>query len=88
MSNMRRTKRLVALAVGLVLVAAACGGDDDDDAGQPPTPRQAPEATEARPRHTEATGRDRGAPEAPRPRRTGGTRTAREGAAARRRAAR
>ena len=31
MSNMRRAKRLVALAVGLSLVAMACGGDDDDD---------------------------------------------------------
>jgi peptide/nickel transport system substrate-binding protein len=29
-SNMRRTKRLVALAAGLALVAAACGGDDDN----------------------------------------------------------
>ena len=35
MSNMRRTKRLVALVAGVSLVAAACGGDDDsttDDA--------------------------------------------------------
>ena len=31
MSNMRRAKRLVALGVGLSLVAMACGGDDDDD---------------------------------------------------------
>ena len=30
-SNMRRAKRLVALAAGLSLVAMACGGDDDDD---------------------------------------------------------
>jgi peptide/nickel transport system substrate-binding protein len=30
--NTRRTKRLIALAVGLSLVAAACGDDDDDDA--------------------------------------------------------
>ncbi len=30
--SMRRTKRLVALAAGLALVAAACGGDDDDSA--------------------------------------------------------
>jgi len=30
-SNMRRAKRLVALGVGLSLVAMACGGDDDDD---------------------------------------------------------
>jgi ABC-type transport system substrate-binding protein len=32
--NTRRTKRVVALAIGLSLVAAACGGDDDsaDDA--------------------------------------------------------
>ena len=32
MINTRRTKRVIALAVGLSLVAAACG-DDDDDAG-------------------------------------------------------
>jgi peptide/nickel transport system substrate-binding protein len=30
--NTRRSKRLIALAVGLSLVAAACGDDDDDDA--------------------------------------------------------
>ncbi len=30
MINTRRTKRVIALAVGLSLVAAACGGDDDD----------------------------------------------------------
>jgi peptide/nickel transport system substrate-binding protein len=29
----RRTKRIIALAVGLSLVAAACGGDDDDTTG-------------------------------------------------------
>jgi peptide/nickel transport system substrate-binding protein len=29
---MRRTKRLVALAAGLGLIATACGGDDDDNA--------------------------------------------------------
>ena len=29
MINTRRTKRVIALAVGLSLVAAACGGDDD-----------------------------------------------------------
>lgn len=31
MINTRRTKRVIALAVGLSLVAAACGGDDDTD---------------------------------------------------------
>ncbi len=30
MIKTRRTKRVIALAVGLSLVAAACGGDDDD----------------------------------------------------------
>jgi peptide/nickel transport system substrate-binding protein len=30
--SMRRTKRLVALAAGLAIVAAACGGDDDNSA--------------------------------------------------------
>ena len=29
MINTRRTKRVIALAVGLSLVAAACGGDDE-----------------------------------------------------------
>ena len=34
MSNMRRSKRLVALAAGLSLVViAACGDDDDDELG-------------------------------------------------------
>ena len=42
MSNMRRTKRLVALAAGLSLVAAACGGDDDE-----PAATEAPDGTEA-----------------------------------------
>jgi peptide/nickel transport system substrate-binding protein len=44
-SNMRRPKRLVALAAGLSLVAiAACGGDDDDDGAAATT---APAGTEA-----------------------------------------
>ena len=49
MSNMRRTKRLVALAAGmsLVLVAAACGDDDDDDAGGTATTGAAPGTTGA-----------------------------------------
>ena len=61
MSNMRRSKRLVALAAGLSLVAAAaCGGDDDDDDGDGrPT---APAAPRHRPT-TEAPGTD--APPAP-----------------------
>ena len=45
----RRTQRLLAVAVGLTLVAAACGGDDDDDATDT---TEAPAATEAA---TEAT---------------------------------
>ena len=45
MSNMRRSKRLVALAAGLSLVAiAAACGDDDDDSSAATT---APSATEA-----------------------------------------
>ena len=72
MSNMRRTKRLVALAAGLSLVAAACGGDDDDDSDA----TDAPEATEA-PEADRGSGRDRATTEpegratqrrAPRPR--------------------
>ncbi len=37
MSNMRRSKRLVALAAGLALVAVACG-DDDDSTGTTAAP--------------------------------------------------
>jgi peptide/nickel transport system substrate-binding protein len=46
-SNTRRTRRLVALAAGmsLVAVAAACGDDDDDGGGAADT--EAPEATSA-----------------------------------------
>jgi peptide/nickel transport system substrate-binding protein len=44
--NTRRTKRVVALAVGLSLVAAACGGDDDDAADEPTTEEPAGEPTE------------------------------------------
>jgi peptide/nickel transport system substrate-binding protein len=48
----RRTQRLLAVAVGLSLVAAACGDDDDDEAtGAEGT--EAPEATSA-PAATEA----------------------------------
>ena len=63
-SNMRRTKRLVALAAGLSLVAAACGGDDDDDTDA----TAAPEATEAARSHR-GSGRDRGASRHREPRR-------------------
>ena len=41
MINTRRTKRVIALAVGLSLVAAACGGDDDDDTADD-TPAEEP----------------------------------------------
>ena len=52
MSNMRRSKRLVALAAGLSLVAiAAACGDDDDDSSAATT---APSATEATPATTAA----------------------------------
>ena len=34
MINTRRSKRLIALAVGMTLVAAACGDDDDDAGGE------------------------------------------------------
>ena len=47
----RRTQRLLAVAVGLTLVAAACGGDDDDDATET---SEAPAATEAPTEETEA----------------------------------
>ena len=53
-SNMRRAKRLVALAAGLSLVAMACGGDDDDDTTADDRGRQ-DEGTET------TTARDRGA---------------------------
>ena len=36
--SMRRTKRLVALAAGLAIVAAACGGDDDNSAATTAAP--------------------------------------------------
>src|SRR5690606_38386336 len=46
--NTRRTKRVVALAVGLSLVAAACGGDDDtaDEPTDEPTEEPGDEPTE------------------------------------------
>jgi peptide/nickel transport system substrate-binding protein len=44
--NTRRTKRVVALAVGLSLVAAACGGDDDEPTSRatsrPRSPAESP----------------------------------------------
>ncbi len=52
MSNMRRAKRLVALGVGLSLVAMACGGDDDDDATTATT--AAEEGTETTTAETDA----------------------------------
>ena len=51
MSFTRRSKRLVALAVGLSLVAAACG--DDDDAETADTPSESEDTTE--PEATEPT---------------------------------
>jgi peptide/nickel transport system substrate-binding protein len=54
---MRRTKRLVALAAGLALVAAACGGDDDDDSASTdaPTDTEAASATTTADSGTETT---------------------------------
>ena len=52
-SNMRRAKRLVALAAGLSLVAMACGGDDDDD-GTTATTAGEEEGTETTTAATEA----------------------------------
>ena len=52
-SNMRRAKRLVALAAGLSLVAMACGGDDDDD-GTTATTAAEEEGTETTTAETEA----------------------------------
>ena len=48
MINTRRTKRVVALAVGLSLVAAACGGDDDsaEEGDEPTTEEPAEEPAE------------------------------------------
>ena len=43
MINTRRTKRIIALAVGLSLVAAACGGDDDDTTADEPSEEPADE---------------------------------------------
>ena len=57
MINTRRTKRVVALAVGLSLVAAACGGDDDDAGSDEPAdePATAEEPTAEEPTAEEPT---------------------------------
>jgi len=51
---MRRTKRLVALAAGLAIVAAACGGDDDNSAATTAAPTTGGNATTAAPETTAA----------------------------------
>jgi peptide/nickel transport system substrate-binding protein len=67
-SNMRRTKRLVALAAGvsLVFVAAACGDDDDDEGGAATEPTsagtEAPEPTSAGTEAPATTTAETGAP--------------------------
>jgi peptide/nickel transport system substrate-binding protein len=52
--SMRRTKRLVALAAGLAMVAAACGGDDDNSAATTAAPTTGGNATTAAPETTAA----------------------------------
>ena len=42
MIKTRRTRRVIALAVGLSLVAAACGGDDDDSGDDEPAEAEEP----------------------------------------------
>jgi polar amino acid transport system substrate-binding protein len=42
-----RWLRLLALFLGLAIVAAACGDDDDDEAGEPEEPEDTTETTEA-----------------------------------------
>jgi peptide/nickel transport system substrate-binding protein len=53
---MRRTKRLVALAAGLGLVATACGGDDDNASTAAPTTQAATATTSAATTATTAAG--------------------------------
>ena len=48
MINTRRTRRIIALAVGLSLVAAACGGDDDAADEPADTPADEPSDEPAR----------------------------------------
>ena len=66
MSFTRRSKRLVALAVGLSLVAAACGDDDDADTADTSSDEtEAPsEETEAPSEETEAPTEETEAPDA------------------------